>query len=231
MKRCNIFGPRCINLNCIAPRSRCCRPLCRPAPCPPMPPCPPVTPCPPAPVILSPVSGSTDCSLTFASGIGTPGALLTFCILGNEMTEFCSTTTVNPDGSWQITVPPLSEGNYVFTASQQVEQCVSDTATVTYTESCQTCAFLFFIEPLAGCTVCLPVTQIVGTGPPNSGLEITISGPGGAINTTTTINEFLSWQVTIPPLTEPGNYTVTATSTTPPCIQTDEMTFTLIDCG
>ncbi len=190
--------------------------------------------CPP-PEILSPLNGSTGCGLQLMSGTALPGALVNACIYmdtpqGQELI-FCGSTTADSAGNWLVPFPGLDENAiYTVTATQQTSDCTGGFASVTYTEDCHKCVMLTFFEPFIDGTVCGPVTELVGAGPPNAQLQLDISGPGGSFSITTTIDEFLSWSVTIPPLTIPGDYTVTGTVLTPPCQQTETSGFTIMLC-
>ncbi len=191
--------------------------------------------CPP-PVILSPLNGSTDCGLVLMSGTALPGALVNACIYmetpqGQELI-FCGNTAADGMGNWQVPFPGLDENAvYTVTATQQTTECTASSASVTYTEDCHKCVILTFLEPFIQGSVCAPVTQLVGAGPSDAQLRLDISGPGGSLSVTTTIDEFLSWSATIPAQTIPGTYTVTGTVLTPPCQQIETSGFTIIDCG
>ncbi len=190
--------------------------------------------CPP-PVILSPINGSTDCGLAMMSGTASPGALVNACIYmetpqGQDMI-FCGSAIADDMGNWQVPFPGLDENAvYTVTATQQTSECTSGFASVTYTEDCHKCVLLTFLDPFIQGSVCPPVTELTGMGPPNAQVQLDISGPGGSFSVTTSTDEFLGWSAAIPAQTALGDYTVTGTVLTPPCQQTETSGFTIIAC-
>jgi flagellar hook assembly protein FlgD len=161
---------------------------------------------PEAPVITSPAEGSTTTDTTpLVTGTGEPGATVEVKIDGVVV----GTTTVKPDGTWELQVTePLSGGEHTVSATQTDEAGnTSPAASNTFTVDAGV-APPVITSPQTGDEVSQTPT-VTGTGQP--GATVTVYVDGNPVGTAT-VGADGEWSLALPELAC-GTHTITATQT------------------
>lgn len=137
--------------------------------------------------------------MTTVSGTGVAGSSVTVTLPGGAI----ETITVGEDGTWTVTVEPLSANDVVSATQTEVGKAESSPATTTVQA----------LEPSSVPTV-NPVkdgdTTVTRTSVPGATITVTVPGSDPV---TAVVDDTGSWSVTVPPV-KAGD-TITATQTEP----------------
>ena len=164
-----------------------------------------------APAIKLPAAGLQASEPLTLEGTGTPGSTVTLY----DGDEVIAETTVAPDGTWALTVPPLVAGTHSLVAKQvgadgkelgasaPVELTVADGQIVVATPAAVAGATAVpsagapaIKLPAAGLQASEPLT-LEGTGTPGSTVTLY---DGDAVVASTTVAPDGTWALTVPPL-------------------------------
>ena len=165
-----------------------------------------------APAIKLPVAGLKASEPLMLEGTGTPGSTVTVY----DGDEVVGQTTVGPDGTWQITLPPPTAGTHSLVAKQvgadgkeqaasaPVELTVADGQIVVATPAAVAGATAApgagapaIKLPVAGLKASAPL-MLEGTGTPGSTVTVY---DGDEVVGQTTVGPDGTWQMPLPPLT------------------------------
>ena len=164
-----------------------------------------------APAIKLPAAGLAASEPLTLEGTGTPGSTVTLY----DGDEVIAETTVAPDGTWTLTVPPLAAGTHSLVAKQvgadgkelgasaPVELTVADGQIVVATPAPSAAATAVpgagapaIKLPAAGLAASEPLT-LEGTGTPGSTVTLY---DGDEVIAETTVAPDGTWTLTVPPL-------------------------------
>ncbi|QTQ07949.1 YPDG domain-containing protein [Macrococcoides canis] len=140
---------------------------------------------------------------TVVTGTSEPGSTVVVTLPDGKTVE----TTVKPDGTWTVTVPPLKEGDKVTAIAKDDAGNVSEPSSETVpttpvTPPADTTAPVIDVNPVKpGDTV------VTGTSEPGSTVVVTL--PDGK-TVETTVKPDGTWTVTVPPLKEGDKVTAIA---------------------
>lgn len=171
---------------------------------------------PAAPVITSPLDGSTVASVQAISGTGEPGATIAVYVDGSVVTCFNAPVTVGAGGAWSctLTADVTATGTHTIGAEQtDAQNQTSPRATIGVNIDSSAPATPVITSPVPASTIPGPVAQVTGTGEP--GATVTVSAPGARTCTTTvTVAADGTWTCQLTSsITADGTYAVTATQT------------------
>ncbi|GAA4360218.1 hypothetical protein GCM10023087_35790 [Microbacterium rhizosphaerae] len=165
---------------------------------------------PPAPVVVTPVDGSSTNNPTPPiSGTAEANTTVTVSIDG---TPLGTTATTDGSGNWVLASPVLTPGTHTVNATAADAagnvSAVSNTNTFTIDTTPPTAPIV--LTPANGSSTSDTTPMISGLAEPDS--TVTVSIDGSPLGTTTTTDGSGNWTLTAPTLT-PGSHTVSATAT------------------
>jgi hypothetical protein len=165
---------------------------------------------PAAPVITGPANGSkTNDATPVATGTGEPGSTVHVIVDGHEVGK----VVVNPDGTWQLPMPPMTDGDHVITARSTDPSGNQSTPSAPVDVIVDTEILPPTIDDSTGTSMTGDNPYISGTGEPGATVKVTVDGKDMG---TAVVGDDGKWRL---PLTEPisgtGTHEVTAQQTDP----------------
>lgn len=165
-----------------------------------------------APVILTPVNGTStsDTTPTISGDGAEPNATVTVTTADGSIV--LGSLTANSDGTWSLESVALPEGDYAIIATQTdaVGNVSDDSSAVVFTVDTTAPGAPVITGPAEGEITDDPTPTISGTGEVGAEVTIVLTGPGGTVEVSTTVDPYGNWTVDAPSLAD-GDYTAVAT--------------------